>query len=100
MVKCVCSQKNKLINYTELDKIYNTLVQQDNCLKWKQLETYLSQASLGLNTDKNLLSGDQREFSQLCLARVALPGAAIRVYHKNKDLQNCEIISPTVPVES
>lgn len=60
----------------------------------------LKSSSLGLNTDKNLLSGDQKEFSQLCLARVALPVADIRLYHKNKELQNWEIISPTVPVES
>ena len=60
----------------------------------------LKSSSLGLNTDKNLLSGDQKEFSQLCLARVALPVADIRLYHKNKKLQNCEIVSPTFPVES
>lgn len=29
----------------------------------------LKSSSPGLNTDKNLLSGDQKEFSQLCLAR-------------------------------
>lgn len=29
IVKSVCFQKNKLRNYTELDKIYNTLVRQD-----------------------------------------------------------------------
>lgn len=63
------------------------------------IRNLLKSRSLGLNTDKNLLPGDQKEFSQLCLARVALPVADIRLYHKNKALQNCEIISPTVPVK-